>query len=80
MTPDAHRPTAGTVDRADDRAGELIEDHRTDDHRRPADVCADPHAAQALHEHRVTISLRQVAQDLARLADALDAADEAVAR
>ena len=40
------------------------------------DVAADPHAARSLHWHRVQITLRQIAEDLAALADALDAADE----
>lgn len=51
-------------------AGEC--DHAGD----PAAVTADQHAATALRSHRVRITLRQVAADLAELADALDAADE----
>lgn len=39
-----------------------------------AAVTADRHAATALRSHR--LSLRQIAADLAELADALDAADE----
>lgn len=34
----AHRPTGGTVDRADDRAGELIETDSTDRDRHPGDA------------------------------------------
>lgn len=45
-----------------------------DDHFDAHDVAADQHAARSLHWHRVQITLRQIAEDLAALADALDAA------
>lgn len=74
-SPNAPHPPATTEGRADDRAGWLIEPHRNEHQRHDAGVCADGHAARSLHQHRVALSLRQVAQDLAALAEALDADD-----
>lgn len=78
--PNAHRPPVGTEGRAEDRAGELIDTESNEHVGHPADVCADAHAVTALRTHRLALSLRQVADELAALADALDEADEAVRR